>query len=110
MIHLPGTKVHTVLATLVLAEGRTVSDEHLCDMLWSWDPPATMNAQIYTYVSRLRKRLGDEVELIRRPRGYQLHTQHASLDLAEFEKLARSGRSFLGQERHEEASRISAPP
>ncbi|MEU7604616.1 BTAD domain-containing putative transcriptional regulator [Streptomyces sp. NPDC041003] len=105
MIHLPGTKVHTVLATLVLAEGRTVSDEHLCDMLWSWDPPATMNAQIYTYISRLRKRLGNEVELIRRPRGYQLHTQHASLDLAEFEKLARTGRSFLGQELHEEASR-----
>ncbi|MGW4895812.1 BTAD domain-containing putative transcriptional regulator [Kitasatospora sp. NPDC004240] len=91
-IELPGVKAQTVLAGLLLANGQTVSDTHLSDMLWAWDPPTTMTAQIYTYVSRLRKRLGPHIELIRRPRGYQLLTHNAELDLTTFERLTRRGR------------------
>ncbi|MFI8080156.1 BTAD domain-containing putative transcriptional regulator [Kitasatospora sp. NPDC086009] len=94
-IELPGVKAQTVLASLLLANGQTVSDTHLSDMLWAWDPPTTMTAQIYTYVSRLRKRLGPHVELVRRPRGYQLVMHEAKLDLTTFERLARRGRDAL---------------
>ncbi|MEV0536483.1 BTAD domain-containing putative transcriptional regulator [Kitasatospora sp. NPDC050463] len=94
-IELPGVKAQTVLASLLLANGQTVSDTHLSDMLWAWDPPTTMTAQIYTYVSRLRKRLGPHIELIRRPRGYQLISHGAELDLTTFERLARRGRDAL---------------
>ncbi|MFJ8433470.1 BTAD domain-containing putative transcriptional regulator [Kitasatospora sp. NPDC094019] len=105
MVELPGTKVHTVLATLILAGGQTVSDDRLSSMLWAWDPPATMSAQIYTYVSRLRKRLGPDVELIRRPRGYLLRADRAGLDLTEFERSAGAGRTALAGRRWAEAAR-----
>ncbi|WP_369244670.1 BTAD domain-containing putative transcriptional regulator [Streptomyces sp. R41] len=103
-IALSGSKVHTVLASLLLARGRVVSDERLSSMLWGWEPPATAGAQIYTYMSRLRKLLGDEVEIDRRPPGYVLRAPHSTVDLLEFEQLDREGRTALGRGRHLEAS------
>jgi DNA-binding SARP family transcriptional activator len=105
VITLPGTKVHTVLATLILADGHAVSDDRLSDMLWAWDPPATMSAQLYTYVSRLRKRLAPDVELNRRTRGYQLCTTgRVTLDIAEFQRFTRDGRAALVQGRYAQAA------
>ncbi|MFF4353034.1 BTAD domain-containing putative transcriptional regulator [Streptomyces sp. NPDC001530] len=103
-IALSGSKVHTVLASLLLARGRVVSDERLSSMLWGWEPPATAGAQIYTYMSRLRKLLGDDVEIDRRPPGYVLRAPHSTIDLLEFEQLDREGRQALGRGRHLEAS------
>ncbi len=103
-VELPGVKAKTVLATLVLAGGRTVSDARLSSMLWSWHPPSTMTAQIYIHVSRLRKRLGPAVDLVRRPRGYHLVTEDTSLDLADFEWLAARGREALAQRRYQQAA------
>ncbi|HSX98813.1 MAG TPA: transcriptional regulator, partial [Streptomyces sp.] len=40
-IPLSGSKVHTVLAALLLARGRVVSDSRLSALLWGWEPPAT---------------------------------------------------------------------
>lgn len=103
-IELPGIKAQTVLATLALADGQAVSDTRLSSMLWSWYPPSTMTAQIYTHVSRLRKRLGPDVQLIRRPRGYQLRAECAELDLHAFERSARAGRAALARRHYREAS------
>ncbi|GGN50224.1 hypothetical protein GCM10011579_004800 [Streptomyces albiflavescens] len=105
-IALSGSKVHTVLASLLLARGRVVSDERLSSMLWGWEPPATAGAQIYTYMSRLRKLLGDEVEIDRRPPGYVLRAPHSTVDLLEFEQLDREGRTALSRGRHLEASTL----
>ncbi|PBC65692.1 hypothetical protein BKI49_03005 [Streptomyces sp. Tue6028] len=105
-IALSGSKVHTVLASLLLARGRVVSDERLSSMLWGWEPPATAGAQIYTYMSRLRKLLGDDVEIDRRPPGYVLRAPHSTFDLLEFEQLDREGRAALGRGRHREASTL----
>ncbi|WP_328781597.1 helix-turn-helix domain-containing protein [Streptomyces canus] len=82
-IALSGSKVHTVLAVLLLARGRVVSDGRLSELLWGWSPPATMNAQIYTYISRLRKLLGPGVDLVRRQPGYQLTAAGAHVDVLE---------------------------
>ncbi|MGW2964271.1 BTAD domain-containing putative transcriptional regulator [Streptomyces sp. NPDC001220] len=103
-IPLSGSKVHTVLAVLLLARGRVVSDERLSGLLWGWSPPTTMNAQIYTYVSRLRKHLGPHVDLIRRQPGYQLVAADAQVDVVEFERLERLGRKALEDRRFEEAA------
>lgn len=103
-IALSGSKVHTVLASLLLARGRVVSDDRLSSMLWGWEPPATAGAQIYTYMSRLRKLLGADVEIDRRPPGYVLRAPHSTIDLLEFEQLDREGRTALGRGRHREAS------
>src|ERR1051325_11456177 len=98
-ISMSGAKVHTVLAALLLARGKIVTDDRLSALLWGWDPPATMGAQIYTYISRLRKLLGSEVELVRRPPGYLILTHDARLDTSDFERLGRLGRAALAERR-----------
>lgn len=103
-IALSGSKVHTVLAALLLARGRVVSDGRMSELLWGWNPPATMNAQIYTYISRLRKHLGPGVDLVRRQPGYQLVATDARVDVLEFERLERLGRTALEEGRHPEAA------
>jgi DNA-binding SARP family transcriptional activator len=103
-IRLGGYKPRTVLAALLLARGRVVSDAQLSTLLWRWDPPATMSAQIYTYVSRLRARLAPEVRINRRTPGYELQIGSARFDYAEFERLARRGREELRAERYREAA------
>ncbi|MEU9197824.1 AfsR/SARP family transcriptional regulator [Streptomyces hundungensis] len=90
-IVLSGTKIKTVLAALLLARGRVVSDAQLSRLLWGWSPPATVSAQIYTYISRLRMRLGESVRLERRLPGYALETGNARVDFVEFERLSRNG-------------------
>ncbi len=94
-IPLSGAKLHTVLAALLLAREEVVSDERLSQLLWGWAPPATMSAQIYTYVSRLRKILGDEVRIDRRPPGYAMSAGHSTVDATEFERLEQGGRAAL---------------
>jgi DNA-binding SARP family transcriptional activator len=105
-VPLSGSKVHTVLAALLLARGRVVSDGRLTSLLWGWDPPATAGAQIYTYMSRLRKRLGDRVEIVRRPPGYVLVARDSRVDLVEFERLEQEGRAALGARRFGEAASL----
>ncbi|MEV6951746.1 BTAD domain-containing putative transcriptional regulator [Streptomyces sp. NPDC051183] len=105
-IALSGSKVHTVLAALLLARGRVVSDARLNTLLWGWDPPATAGAQIYTYMSRLRKHLGDGVEIVRQQPGYLLHTGDSAIDLVDFEKLERDGRQALRAGAYEEAGEL----
>ncbi|MGW7331204.1 BTAD domain-containing putative transcriptional regulator [Streptomyces sp. NPDC054840] len=101
-----GAKLHTVLAALLVAREEVISDERLCRLLWGWAPPATVSAQLYTYVSRLRKILGDDVLIDRRPPGYAMSIGNATLDLSEFEKLAFSGREALIAEDFEKAGEL----
>ncbi|MEV7171937.1 BTAD domain-containing putative transcriptional regulator [Streptomyces sp. NPDC093224] len=101
-----GAKLHTVLAALLLAREEVVSDDRLCRLLWGWAPPATVSAQLYTYISRLRKILGDGVLIDRRPPGYAMRIGNASFDLNEFEKLALDGREALVNEDFEKAGEL----
>ncbi|WP_235002218.1 AfsR/SARP family transcriptional regulator [Actinacidiphila paucisporea] len=106
-VALPGAKIHTVLAVLLLARGALVADGRLSAALWGDAPPPTSNAQIYTYVSRLRKILGDDAERIsRKGPGYVLDARGAEVDLFAFERLDRLGRQALKENRHEEAGRL----
>ncbi|MEV8568348.1 BTAD domain-containing putative transcriptional regulator [Streptomyces sp. NPDC051322] len=105
-VALSGSKVHTVLAALLLARGRVVSDSRLSSLLWGWDPPATANAQIYTYISRLRKHLGDEVEIVRQQPGYRFVTNSSRVDLHRFEAQAKEGRECLQRQQFERAGEL----
>ncbi|GCB48421.1 regulatory protein [Streptomyces sp. NL15-2K] len=105
-VALSGSKIHTVLAALLLSQDRVVSDARLSSLLWGWEPPATASAQIYTYMSRLRKQLGEEAEIVRRPPGYVLRAPGARVDLVEFRQLERDGRRALAERRFEEASEL----
>ncbi|MFI9239239.1 BTAD domain-containing putative transcriptional regulator [Streptomyces sp. NPDC053079] len=104
-VALAGAKIHTVLAALVLAHGRMVSDSRLSRSLWGANPPVTMNAQIYTYISRLRGVLGDEADLTRGQAGYALQTDSPVIDVLDFERLAKTGGEALRKRRYADADR-----
>lgn len=105
-IPLPGSKINTVLAALLLARGRMVSDTRLSSLLWGWSPPPTMNAQIYTYISRLRRKLSPDVDIVRLQPGYVLHAHLSSVDVLQFELLDRLGREAFRQGNYEAASHL----
>ncbi|WP_265445319.1 BTAD domain-containing putative transcriptional regulator [Flexivirga meconopsidis] len=94
-VPLTGAKVHTLLAALSLCADRVVPDDELADLLWAQHPPATMNAQLYTYVSRLRKALEPDVAIRRCPPGYLLEARQTRIDAVEFTIHARAGRDAL---------------
>jgi DNA-binding SARP family transcriptional activator len=103
---LRGSKQRTVLATLLLADGRVVSDEQLADRLWDCNPPTTASAQIYTYVSRLRKFLAGELVISRLTTGYQMSVEQLDCDHVEFERLSRQGTTALRDKRFAEAASL----
>ncbi len=105
-VPLDGAKQRTVLAALLIADGSLVSAARLSELLWGGRPPATLNAQIYNNISRLRKTLGTRASIIRRSPGYLLHLGAASFDLVEFENLAARGQSALLTGRFEEARHL----
>ncbi|GAA4958468.1 AfsR/SARP family transcriptional regulator [Actinoplanes utahensis] len=104
---LRGAKQRTVLAALLLSGGRVVSDEQLADRLWEGHPPTTASAQIYTYVSRLRKQLSDHLTITRMTAGYQMELGELVLcDHVQFGRLSREGVKALHEERFAEAAAV----
>jgi len=101
---LGGTKQRTVLASLLLAEGGLVTDRYVSRMLWDTEPPATAAAQILTYASRLRARLGSRGVLERSGRGYRLFVDPAEVDHREFERLTGVGFAAQRAADHERAA------
>ncbi|WP_405652603.1 BTAD domain-containing putative transcriptional regulator [Streptomyces sp. RK9] len=97
VVTLSGAKIHTVLATLLLARGRPVTYEQFSSRLWGWEPPSSMHAQIHSYIHKLRKSLGETALLTRQHRGYQLDAADSVFDLVQFEELAEAGRRAGGR-------------
>ena len=100
---LGGSKIQTVLATLLLSRDQVVSDSTVSEMLWRGKLPSTSNAQIQTYVSRLRNQLGPQVELVRQRGGYLLRAPGAWVDLDEFQAHATTGHAALTAGRYADA-------
>lgn len=101
---LGGAKQRTVLAVLLLAKGQVVRDSRLSHLLWRDTPPTTASAQIYTYISRLRKMLTDDVTIVRHRQGYALTIGQATFDYDDFRRLSELGRAELAEGRYREAS------
>jgi DNA-binding SARP family transcriptional activator len=93
-----------VLAALLLAHGRMLSDSQLSYLLWGEHPPSTVNAQIYTYVSRLRKSLGSTVNIQRRRPGYTMDIGTVQADFVRFEHLVRTSQEALRAGRYDSAA------
>lgn len=102
-IEFSAAKVRTMLAALLLGHGGVVSDSRLTQMLWGKEPPSTADAQIQTYISRIRQRLGPSARITRQRPGYQLCIRPEQLDLVEFERLASRGRQEQAAGRLNEA-------
>lgn len=103
-IVLDGAKQRTVLVALLLAEGSVVADTGLSWFLWGDRPPATLTAQLYNHVSRMRRALGPEACIDRRAHGYEMRTGSALVDVLEFRELAGHGKAALAEGKYQEAS------
>jgi DNA-binding SARP family transcriptional activator len=68
---LASRRQRSLLAALVLREGRPVSVSELVDAVWDDEPPANARTTLQTYVSRLRNLLGPDT-ILHSPAGYQL--------------------------------------
>jgi YVTN family beta-propeller protein len=87
-------KQRAVLALLLLEANRIVSSDRLIDQLWGGQPPATAATALQGHISGLRKALGPDVIVTRRP-GYMLEIDPKQVDLGRFEGLRDDARSAL---------------
>src|SRR3954452_9378653 len=103
-------KQRALLAVLLLHANEPVSRDRLVDELWGETAPATVNAALSGYLTKLRRALtnGDgESALATRAPGYVLHVAPDALDAAVFERLVAEGRAALGRgEANEAAARL----
>ena len=113
-VELGGTKQRMLLAHLLLHANKMVSAGQLIDALWQEDPPASANANLQTYVWRLRKRLPAEgAELVTHGNGYQLTVASGAIDAHVFTaltaastKAARDGTTTTALDLVERAERL----
>ena len=105
-VPLKGTKIRTLLAALLLAPGQVLAANRLVDIIWDDEPPPTARALIQTYVSTLRRAIGDtDARIIRtRAPGYLVVVEERGLDRVVFDHLVAQGRSATADGRHREAS------
>ncbi|HYQ63447.1 BTAD domain-containing putative transcriptional regulator [Actinophytocola sp.] len=89
-VEVPGTRLRTLLARLVLGAGRPVSGAELIDAVWGAHPPRGAANALQTLVSRLRRTLPG-LQLAHSAAGYRLAGVDA--DVTTFERLAAEGRA-----------------
>jgi DNA-binding SARP family transcriptional activator len=98
-----GRQVRSLLGTLVIGVGHAVPIDHLDEVLWGDDPPASAGNTLQSYVSHLRRVLGADA-IVRIDHAYQLNAGTDKIDALQFEVLLR--RAFASREDHEVCRRI----
>jgi len=98
-IPLGGPKQRAVLANLLVRANQVVPAETLIDEVWGEEPPEKARNTLQTYVSNLRKTLGDE-RLMGRPPGYVLRLDPFELDASRFDALVRDAKKALPIDPH----------
>lgn len=95
-VDIGGSQPRIILAMLVAAEGQAVAVDALIDAIWEDSPPMSASGTLQTYISRLRRALGEVgATIVREPAGYRVALEHDSIDARCFEALADEGRRAL---------------
>lgn len=99
-------RIRTVLAVLLATPGRLVSMDRLVDELWPEAPPPDARALIHSYISRLRRALGDGPSgqattrrLATRKPGYVLTVGEEELDLHRYQRQVADARAAPPRDR-----------
>ncbi|MCE6998114.1 winged helix-turn-helix domain-containing protein [Saccharothrix sp. S26] len=95
VVHVPGVKARTLLATLLAHDGEPVSVDKLADELWGDSPPSNVAGALHTKVWQLRKALEDAEPgagelVVSRPPGYLLDVPADAVDARRFTALLAS--------------------
>lgn len=93
-VSLGGPRQRAVLARLALVVGHVVTVDRLVDDVWGGDPPATAVNTLQSYVSLLRRALGNAQALRREGPGYLLAIDRDALDAARFEDRVGEARAL----------------
>jgi predicted ATPase/DNA-binding SARP family transcriptional activator len=98
VVPIGGPKPRLTLALLAARRGSVVSTDRLCDELWGNNPPADPLGVLQSHLSRLRRALRPEAEIVARPPGYVLVVPDEMIDAGRFEKLCKQASSSSNQE------------
>lgn len=98
-VRIGSPKQRTLLIRLLLEQGRYVSVDVLIDDLWRGMPPAGATATLRSYVSHLRRALGEDADVLRSSggKGYAADVAPDALDVVLLERLASEGRDLLAR-------------
>ncbi|MDH3309023.1 MAG: AfsR/SARP family transcriptional regulator, partial [Acidimicrobiia bacterium] len=96
---LGGPKQRAVLACLLANYNQAVSSDKLIDAVWGDTTPADPKSALQTYVSRLRKLLGED-SIGARGSGYLLRVGPDDVDALVFERLVHEAGSALDRRNH----------
>jgi predicted ATPase/DNA-binding SARP family transcriptional activator len=83
-------KCQAVLAALALTPRSVVSVSRLVTMVWGDDPPRTAEKTLQSYITRLRKELGER-SIVRIGAAYRLDIDPAAVDVVRFQRLLDAG-------------------
>jgi DNA-binding SARP family transcriptional activator len=85
-----GLKERSLLAMLLLEEGRIVPADRLIDELWEDEPPPTARGSLQVRIAGLRQALGKE-RIVSEGRGYRVELSPGELDVTHFQRLLEQG-------------------
>jgi DNA-binding SARP family transcriptional activator len=105
-VRLGGKRQRAVLALLLLHANRRVSRDRLIEDVWDGRPPPQAIQTLQSYVSRLRRLLGQEVQISARQGGYLITLPTEALDVERFRDLTGRGHGALRSAQYDEASRV----
>jgi predicted ATPase/DNA-binding SARP family transcriptional activator len=97
-ISIGGPKPRLALALLATRRGSVVSTDQLCDELWGINLPADPLGVLQSHLSRLRRALRPEAEIVARPPGYVLQLPDEMIDAGRFEQLCKRARTSSNPE------------
>lgn len=101
---LGGPKQRTALAVLIAHLGRRVATDALIEAIYGADAPDGARRTVQTYVSNLRRDLGDVIKP--EPDGYMLEVARDRVDATRFEDAVTAAIDQLAAEPIDAASRI----
>jgi len=99
VVDLGGRTPRRLLAALIAADGATVADSVLAEMVWGSDAPTNLVNTLRVLVSRLRTALGPGARhhLQRYPLGYSFAAPPETTDYGRFSRFVNDGRRWLSE-------------